>query len=65
MSRVTVYKRDGNYLEFPETSAPGGSYSTTAKYEQSWLIVTDAYGKETAIPIDQIEKVVTEATPRW
>ena len=64
--RITIEYLDGQVEEFPETSAPGGSYCTTGKAENGWYTITDAYGSKTHIPADQIKFVRTHETRgRW
>jgi hypothetical protein len=61
---ITVEYLDGTKEVFPETSRPGGSYSTTGKAEAGWFIVEDAWGSKTYIPADTILKVHSNPT-RW
>lgn len=61
---VTIQLRDGTVRAFPHEGRAGGSYTKTIRYEGSFAIVTDEWGRETAIPMELIAEV--RATPdRW
>jgi hypothetical protein len=62
MSRITVEYTDGSKELFDETSRPGGSWCTSIRYEKGFVIIKDAYGKETVIPSERIKKVVETPT---
>lgn len=65
MSEIKIYTKDGTIHNFEETSYPGGSYCTSLRYEEGFAVVQDAYGRETAIPSADIEKIIKESTRRW
>ena len=66
MSRITVEYTSGKKETFEETSRAGGSWCTSIRYSNGWAIITDAYGKETAIPASQVKKITEENTRcRW
>lgn len=67
MSSITIKMKDGSVKDFPETSRAGGSYCTSIKYESGFAIVTDAWGKQTAVPAESIDEVVVEpnTSGRW
>lgn len=67
MPNVRIKMKDGTVKEFLHTgSRAGGSYTVTVRYEGEWVIVTDEYGKETAIPNHLVECVETEPhRGRW
>lgn len=57
MAQVIIEYTDGTDETFPETSRPGGSYCTSSRVENGWFIIKDAWGKETYIPENKINKV--------
>lgn len=64
MAEIKIYMKDGTIQDFPETSAPGGSYHTSLRYEEGFAVIEDAYGRETSIPSCDIEKIVKESNRR-
>lgn len=48
---------DGSKRDFPETSRAGGSWCTTIRYEDCFVIIADANGNETAIPSHNIDEI--------
>jgi hypothetical protein len=64
MAEITVFYNDGTSELFSETSRPGGSYCTSHKVEGHFVIIKDAWGKETIIPDTRILKVESKPT-RW
>lgn len=60
--KVEITLKSGVTRVYEEESRPGGSYQSTVRYEGAFVIVTDVWGKETAIPAADIAQVVT--TPR-
>jgi hypothetical protein len=61
---VTVIFRDGTQRKFEDHGRAGGSYSQQVRYVESFVIITDVWGKETAIPTDLVQEVVTDALHR-
>ena len=61
MASIKITKRDGTVLDFPHRGRPGGSYTKTVRYVPGFVVVTDEWNHETAIPTADIEKV--ETTP--
>lgn len=64
MSSITVIMKDGTKKEFPHEGRPGGSYTKRLRYEPGFVVVTDEYYKQTAIPTDLIQEV-KEWPERW
>jgi len=60
VANVAVKKKDGTTREFRHKGRPGGSYTVTVRYEGAFVIVTDEYGREVAIPAVDITEVTTE-----
>lgn len=58
MSSITVKMRDGTSREFPHQHRAGGSYSNKIAYEIGFVVITDEYGKETAISSTDIVEIV-------
>lgn len=64
MSNIKIKMKDGTIHDFPHTGRPGGIYTKTVRYEGMFVIVKDEWGKEIAIPAQDIEQV--EVTPtKW
>lgn len=64
MAAVKIYMKNGTVQDFPETSCAGGSYRTTLRYEEGFVVIEDADGMETSIPSVDIEKIVKESDRR-
>jgi hypothetical protein len=64
MADIKIYKKDGTMEEYQETSARGGSDHTTIRYEQGFVVIEDAYGRQTSIPSVDIAKIITETNRR-
>lgn len=48
--------KDGTVKHFPHEIRPGGSWTNTVRYEGAFVIVSDVWGNETAIPaVDVVE----------
>jgi len=65
MASVTVKMRDGSVREFKERGRPGGSYSMHLRYEIGFVVVTDEWNEETAIPTELVAEVVKERDRSW
>lgn len=66
MSAIQVRKKDGTVKDFPDGHRPGGSWTNSIRYEVGFVVVTDVWGNETAIPSADIDEIKT--TPnrgRW
>lgn len=59
MASIKITKKDGEVLNFPHEGRAGGSYTKEIRYEGGFAIVTDEWGRETAIPREDIEQVKT------
>jgi hypothetical protein len=59
MASIKIKMKDGTVKDFPHTPRPGGSYTKTIKYVPGFVVITDEYYRETAIPTDLIEEVIT------
>jgi hypothetical protein len=64
MSNITIRMRDGSTREFKHAGRPGGSYTKRLRYEPGFVVVTDEYYHETAIPTDLVDSV-EESPTRW
>ncbi len=60
MGGVKIQMRDGTELVFKHEGRAGGSYSLTVRYEPGFVVVTDEYYREKAIPTDLVASVVVE-----
>lgn len=65
MSDVKIFFKDGQTLEFPETSRPGGSYHTSIKLTEGWVTITDAWGKSQSFPADTVSRVQNDPGRSW
>lgn len=59
MAHILVKMKDGSVKEFKDTPRSGGSYTKTVKYEGAFLIVTDEWYQQTAIPAADIAECIT------
>lgn len=60
MSSITFHMKDGTTKSFPHVGRPGGSYTKRLSFEGAFAVVTDEYGKRTAIPAADIAEVIEE-----
>jgi hypothetical protein len=60
--RIEVEFTDNTRETFEETSRAGGSYCTSMRYDEGFLIIEDAYGNQTVLPEHQIKKIKTWST---
>lgn len=58
---ITIKMRDGKTREFRHEGRPGGSYTKRLRYEPGFVVITDEYYREIAIPTDLIDEI--EAVP--
>lgn len=63
MADIIIYFKDGSKQEFMHSGRPGGSYTKRVKYEGNFAIITDEYYRQTAFPMDSIQKV--ESIPNY
>lgn len=59
MASITIKMKDGTDRSFPHEGRPGGSWTKTLRYEPGFVVITDEYGNETAIPTDDIAQINT------
>jgi hypothetical protein len=57
---IILKMRDGTERKFLHEGRAGGSYSKKIRYEPGFVVVTDEYYRETAIPADLILEVITK-----
>jgi hypothetical protein len=60
MANITVKMKDGTVRKFEHKGRPGGSWTKSLRYEEGFVVISDEYGTETAIPTADIEEVVSE-----
>lgn len=60
MSSITIKMKDGTVRKFPHAGRPGGSYTKKVRYEGAFVIITDEYYKEIAIPATDVTEVINE-----
>lgn len=64
MASIKVKLKNGEIRDFPHVGRTGGSYTKKIRYEGGFAIIEDEWGKEIAIPSENIEEI--EVTPtRW
>jgi hypothetical protein len=61
---IYLYMKDGSKRIFEDNGAAGGSYSQSMRSEIGFIVITDAYGKSTWIPSDEIAEIEQAATRR-
>lgn len=64
MVSFSIAMRDGTTKTFKHEGRAGGSYTKRLRYEPGFVVVTDEWYNETAIPTDLIAEVITHAD-RW
>ena len=64
MPSVTLIRKDGSRERFEERGRAGGSWSMTLTFEGEFAVITDEYGRRTAIPACDIKSIEQDAPPR-
>jgi hypothetical protein len=62
---INLTMKDGTFRHFEDRGAAGGSYEQSMRAEIGFIVITDAWGKSTWIPSDEIAKIEQETTRRW
>lgn len=64
---MTIYltMKDGTKRTFEDRGASGGSYSQSMRSEIGFIVITNAHGKSTWIPSEDIAEIEQEAIRRW
>jgi len=57
--------KDGTVREFRHTGRAGGSWTKSLRYEPGFIVITDEYQNETAIPTADVAEVTKSAESRW
>lgn len=57
MASIYVKMKNGTTKKFKHEGRAGGSYTKSIRYEGGFAIITDEWGSETAIPMQDIEEV--------
>lgn len=57
MASYTLIMKDGTEREFRHKERPGGSYTKSLRYEPGFVVITDEYYHDTAIPADLIAEI--------
>lgn len=57
MAHITIYMKDDTVRKFPHEGRLGGSYTKRIRYVADFAIVTDEWGRETAIPSQDIKEI--------
>ena len=65
MPNIKVTLKSGYVFEIEDRGAPGGSWCASVRYKGAFVIVQDAYGKDTAFPAEDVERVEKEGGRRW
>ena len=61
MANITVTMKDGTVRKFLHEGRSGGSWTKSVRYEEGFVVITDEYGKETAIPTADVKEVTSES----
>ena len=56
---IILEMRDGTSREFRHRGRPGGSYTKKLRYEPGFVVITDEWYSETAIPVEDIKEIRT------
>ena len=56
MASITIHFEDGTKKFLEDRGASGGSWHQSIRYEPGFVVITDAYGKQTAYP----ERIIKE-----
>lgn len=62
---ITITMKTGEIRQFSHEPRAGGSYTKSIRYEGAFAIVSDEWGKETAIPAADIREVTTDPGRRY
>ncbi len=62
---IYLTMKDGTKRVFEDRGASGGSYSQSMRAEIGFIAVTDAWGKTTWIPSEQIAEIEQDGPRRW
>ena len=54
---IKIYMKDGSIKDFPHKGRAGGSYTKHIRYEEGFVVVTDEFYNETAIPAHDIAEI--------
>lgn len=65
MADITIRFRDGTSRQYRHKGRPGGSYTKTIRYEPGFVVITDEYDQDTAIPSDLIAEVQVDNGRGW
>ena len=60
MANITVRLKDGTVKKFDHKGRAGGSWTVTMRQEGNFVVIKDEFGKETWIPHEDIQEVVSE-----
>ena len=58
MTNIKIKMKSGEVKNFPHEGRAGGSYTKEIRYEGAFVIITDEWGKEIAIPSNDIEEII-------
>ena len=61
---IFLKMKDGSSRTFEDRGASGGSYCQSMRSEIGFIVITDAHGKSTWIPSDEISEIEQESTRR-
>lgn len=62
---ISLTMKDGTRRVFEDRGAAGGSYCQSMRTEIGFIVITDAHGKSTWIPYEDIAEIEQEALRRW
>ena len=65
MANITITMKDSTVRRFLHEGRAGGSYTKTIRYEGAFVIVTDEWGTETAIPAADVAEVRVDPHRGW
>lgn len=65
MASIMVKMKDGTVRDFPHEGRAGGSFTKRLRYEPGFVVITDEWDKQTAIPTADIAEIITTEPRRF
>lgn len=55
---IKIIMKEGPDRDFPHVGRAGGSWEKKVRYEPGFVVVTDEWQNDTAIPADDVKEVI-------
>jgi hypothetical protein len=62
---ILIYMKDGTKKEFLYKGRGGGSWNNSVKYKESFAVIEDEWGNQTAIPSADIKEIEIRSGRSW